>query len=112
MRFNTTAKADSRPARLGFTDVQFPPRPASPPPQKAGRFFLLMGDPMRRSDLSTFARFAVLLGAAAARPGCEPLSITAAGVGGSAAVSHTLGGITYRTFTAPGTSVQAAAAGP
>ena len=32
---------------------------------------------------------------------CEPLSLTAVGVGGSAAVSHTLGGITYRTFTAP-----------
>ncbi len=32
--------------------------------------------------------------------GCEPFSIVAAGVGGSAAVSHTLGGITYRTFTA------------
>ncbi len=33
--------------------------------------------------------------------GCEGLALTAAGVGGSAAVSHTLNGITYRTFTAP-----------
>jgi len=70
-----------------------------------------MGDPMRRSDLSTFARIAVLLGAAAALAACEPLSITAAGVGGSAAVSHTLGGITYRTFTAPAASVKAASLG-
>jgi len=42
---------------------------------------------------------------------CEPLSITAAGVGGSAAVSHTLGGITYRTFTAPAASVKSASLG-
>ena len=30
-----------------------------------------------------------------------PLTITAAGVGASAGVTHTMGGITYRTFTAP-----------
>ncbi|HLX81518.1 MAG TPA: DUF3568 family protein [Burkholderiales bacterium] len=33
--------------------------------------------------------------------GCESLAVMAAGVGGSAAVTHTLNGITYRTFTAP-----------
>jgi len=38
--------------------------------------------------------------------GCDPLSITAAGVGGSAAISHTLGGITYRTFTLPSATVR------
>jgi hypothetical protein len=32
---------------------------------------------------------------------CAPLAITAAGIGGSTAVNHTLTGITYRTFTAP-----------
>lgn len=32
--------------------------------------------------------------------GCDPLSITLAGIGASAGVSHTLNGITYRTFTA------------
>jgi hypothetical protein len=42
---------------------------------------------------------------------CEPLSITAVGIGGSAAVAHTLGGITYRTFTAPAASVRTASLG-
>ena len=42
---------------------------------------------------------------------CEPLAITAAGVGGGAAVSHTLGGITYRTFTAPAANVKTASLG-
>jgi hypothetical protein len=42
---------------------------------------------------------------------CEPLSITAAGIGGSAAVSHTLGGITYRTFTLPVGTVKTASLG-
>src|SRR5258705_9464774 len=38
--------------------------------------------------------------------GCEPFSIAAMGVGGGAAVSHTLGGINYRTFTAPSATVR------
>jgi hypothetical protein len=49
---------------------------------------------------------AALLGA-----GCEPFSIAAMGVGGSAAVSHTLNGITYRTFTAPASNVKTASLG-
>ena len=53
-------------------------------------------------------RVAVLACAVASLPACEPLSIMAAGVGGSAAVSHTLGGITYRTFTAPQQEVRTA----
>ena len=40
--------------------------------------------------------------------GCEPLSITAFGVGASAGVAHGLGGITYRTFTAPMPKVKSA----
>ena len=40
--------------------------------------------------------------------GCEPLSITAFGVGASAGVAHGLGGITYRTFTAPMPKVKGA----
>jgi hypothetical protein len=32
---------------------------------------------------------------------CEPLSLTALGIGGTTAVNHKLGGTTYRTFTAP-----------
>lgn len=40
--------------------------------------------------------------------GCEPLAVTAFGVGASTGVSHTLGGITYRTFTAPMPKVRGA----
>lgn len=56
-------------------------------------------------------RVAVLALAASLLPACEPFSIVAAGVGGSAAVSHTLGGITYRTFTAPQQDVRNASIG-
>lgn len=33
--------------------------------------------------------------------GCAGVALTAAGVGGGAMASHQLGGMTYRTFTAP-----------
>jgi hypothetical protein len=33
--------------------------------------------------------------------GCQPLALSLAGAGASAAVGHSLSGITYRTFTAP-----------
>ncbi len=39
---------------------------------------------------------------------CAPAATTAAGIGGSTAVSHTLSGITYRTFTAPSGKVRTA----
>jgi hypothetical protein len=48
------------------------------------------------------------LSAALVLSGCEALAITAAGVGGGAAVSHSLNGITYRTFTAPAANVKTA----
>jgi len=41
--------------------------------------------------------------------GCMPLGVTALGLGGSTAVSHTLNGITYRTFTASSSKVKRAA---
>ena len=41
--------------------------------------------------------------------GCMPVGVTALGVGGSTAVSHTLNGITYRTFTASSGKVKRAA---
>ncbi len=41
--------------------------------------------------------------------GCAPLALTAFGVGASAGVSHTLNGVTYRTFTAPPSRVHVAA---
>ncbi len=46
---------------------------------------------------------------AGALAGCVPVAVTAAGVGGAAAVSHTLNGITYKTFTVPRNEVQRAA---
>lgn len=33
--------------------------------------------------------------------GCDPISLTAATVGAGVGISHTLGGIIYKTFTAP-----------
>ena len=41
--------------------------------------------------------------------GCESIALTAFGVGASTGVQHTLGGVTYRTFTAPAPKVKAAA---
>ncbi|WP_324779965.1 DUF3568 family protein [Thiobacillus sedimenti] len=38
--------------------------------------------------------------------GCDPISLTAASIGGSMAISHTLGGIVYKTFTAPMKTVE------
>ena len=40
---------------------------------------------------------------------CAPVALTVAGLGGSTAISHTLNGITYRTFTLPSDKVKAAA---
>lgn len=40
--------------------------------------------------------------------GCAPVATTAAGVGGSAALNHSLSGTSYRTFTAPAPKVRAA----
>lgn len=53
------------------------------------------------------AMMAVLL-AAPLFSGCEPVTLTAASLGASAGLSHTLGGIVYRTFTAPMTTVEKA----
>jgi len=40
--------------------------------------------------------------------GCEPITLTAASLGASAGLSHTLSGIVYRTFTAPMRTVERA----
>lgn len=40
---------------------------------------------------------------------CTPIALTAVGVGSAAGVQHTMGGITYRTFTAPLPQVRNAA---
>lgn len=55
----------------------------------------------QKPESRIIARTLALLCASIGLAACEPLAITSFGVGASSAVSHTLGGITYRTFTAP-----------
>lgn len=43
--------------------------------------------------------------------GCVPLALTAVGVGMATEVSHTLGGMVYKTFTAPQAQVKQASIG-
>lgn len=64
-----------------------------------------------KRPLKIHARLALAACSVALLGACEPLSLTAAGVGGSAAVAHTLNGITYRTFTAPSATVKTASLG-
>jgi hypothetical protein len=45
---------------------------------------------------------------ALALSGCVPMALTAAGVGMATGVSHTLGGIVYKTFTVPQGNVEKA----
>jgi hypothetical protein len=51
-------------------------------------------------------RLAALLCAVLLLPGCAAVALTAAGVGMATAVSHTLGGIVYKTFAAPQAKVK------
>lgn len=51
--------------------------------------------------MNTNCSLAFLVGGMLGLSGCVPLAITGAGVGASAGITHTMGGITYRTFTAP-----------
>jgi len=64
--------------------------------------------PMR---LGSWASILSILVAALAQGGCVPLAVTAAGVGGGVAASHTMGGMTYRTFTEPAAKVKTASLG-
>ncbi len=52
--------------------------------------------------------FSLILLSLALFSGCAPVATTAAGVGGSAALNHSLSGTSYRTFTAPAPKVRAA----
>jgi uncharacterized protein DUF3568 len=49
----------------------------------------------------TFLRSVMALAAAACVSGCAAVALTAVGVGMATGVSHTLGGIVYKTFAAP-----------
>lgn len=49
-----------------------------------------------------------LIALAVTSAGCEPVTLTALGVGAAAGVQHTLTGIAYRTFSVPLPKVRAA----
>ena len=55
---------------------------------------------------SSFGAIALTIGVCFVTSGCVALGMTAAGVGMAAGVSHTLGGIVYKTFAAPQSKVQ------
>lgn len=66
---------------------------------------------MTRTPIDRGLRTLTLVALASALSACEPLAVTAFGVGASTAVGHTLTGVTYRTFTAPMARVQSASVG-
>lgn len=47
-----------------------------------------------------------VLAVAVSTAGCDPITLTAASLGAGVGVSHTLGGIIYKTFTAPMKTVE------
>ena len=48
----------------------------------------------------------IILTSSVSLSGCVAAATSAAGIGGSAAITHTMNGITYRTFTAPQAKVR------
>lgn len=60
---------------------------------------------------SNMARIGFALVASWMLAGCAAMAITTLGVGMATGVSHTLGGIVYKTFTAPQASVRKATMG-
>ena len=55
----------------------------------------------RLKSLRYISRRLPLLVAMLALQGCDPVSLTAMGIGASTGVQHTLTGISYRTFSIP-----------
>ncbi|MEE9331731.1 MAG: DUF3568 family protein [Methylophilaceae bacterium] len=55
-----------------------------------------------------FFRVAILSIAVCVLSGCVAAATTVAGMGGSAAINHTITGVSYRTFTAPAKRVEKA----
>lgn len=52
-------------------------------------------------EISSMYRYVSWLAIAVLLSGCAGVALTAAGVGGGVAASHQMGGLAYRTFTAP-----------
>ena len=72
----------------------------------------MKGTIMTKNPYAGFgARAFAVAAVAAVLAACEPFALTSFGVGASSAVSHSLGGITYRTFTAPAPQVRVATIG-
>jgi len=61
--------------------------------------------------LSRRGRILAALALAGTLAGCDPITLTALGVGAAAGVSHTLGGIAYKTFSMPLPKVRTAVNG-
>ena len=59
-----------------------------------------------RSSLGTAKVAAATVMLSVSLSGCDPISLTAASLGAGLGISHTLGGIVYKTFTAPMKSVE------
>lgn len=59
--------------------------------------------------IKAYWRVALICTAAIYLTACAAAATTAAGIGGSQALSHTINGITYRTFTATAPEVKVAA---
>jgi len=53
-----------------------------------------------------FSAITVTIAVGIVTGGCVPIGVTAAGVGMSTGVSHTLNGVVYKTFAAPQSKVQ------
>ena len=73
-----------------------------PPPEGAGKVMLVGGEIMRSIVVCSIVAATALLS------GCETLSLTALGIGGSAAVNQKINGSPTRTFTAPFSKVKLA----
>lgn len=65
-------------------------------------------DTERRRQTSLFCRLALFVSAGLTLTGCDPITLTAFGVGTATGVQHTLMGIAYRTFSAPLPKVRSA----
>lgn len=61
------------------------------------------------SGVAVATRLAVILALGAGITGCQSLAITTFAIGASTGVQHTIHGVGYRTFTAPSSTVTAAA---
>lgn len=62
-----------------------------------------------RFPSNSILTFLVMLPSLLTLTACEPFSLTLLGVGASAGVAHQMGGLAYRTFTAPQAKVKNAA---